>query len=134
MGLDVTLGAGCGGLLENVARNSRSVFSIVEIRSLTFRGFCVRRWRSSGELRATIADARCFLPQLVALPEDEHKRYQCTFWRSELSDSVRMPRCFPRMSRLNAPFGARCFLTISGCSPKGLNAPVLMCLLALGAF
>lgn len=38
VGLDVTLGAGCGWLVENVARNSRSDFSIVDIRLLIFRG------------------------------------------------------------------------------------------------
>ena len=41
----------------------------------------------------------------------------------------------PRGLRLNAPYGARCFLThVSGARPIDREGHVLMHLLALGAF
>ena len=60
---------------------------------------------------------------------------KCTFWRSVLSDAaVRFPVAIGDAS-LNAPFGARCFLTeIMLINLIVYSCLALMHLLALGAF
>ena len=70
-------------------------------------------------------------------PPGDYRRVgsKCTFWRSVLSDAANAKvEGFEREAGLNAPFGARCFLTHDhdcSCKPEGR---VLMHLLALGAF
>ena len=79
--------------------------------------------------------ARCFLT--------DEMRAAC----EELASRLKAPfgaRCFLTLQatstpnvvrmRLNAPFGARCFLTSKNCYRVGADRPVLMHLLALGAF
>ena len=68
----------------------------------------------------------------LTLPFD--KRSKCTFWRSVVSDYAANPVATPDLTRLNAPFGARCFLTIHISVPANRRQLVLMHLLALGAF
>ena len=43
-------------------------------------------------------------------------------------------KCISPVRRLNAPFGARCFLTRNGSLPRAGATAVLMHRLALGAF
>ena len=125
------LATGCRWLFEIVARNSGADLSMFECRSLIFRGFwCL----SVMDLRGITCDifGRSVLSDTYILVYSERGinglSSQCTFWRSVLSDQVR-DSCKPSPRQcLNAPFGARCFLTrdhnhrgIVG--PMGLNAP-----------
>ena len=56
--------------------------------------------------------------------------------RSVLSDLARRAAKQDAQSRLNAPFGARCFLTGNNwiVTPTATRTQILMHLLALGAF
>ena len=80
--------------------------------------------------------APCFLTLgIPRTPASQVVGSQCTFWRSVLSDKMpKEPTARPCRLGLNAPFGARYFLTNLVNKITKLNAEVLMHRLALGAF
>ena len=99
----VPLATGCRWLFEIVARNSGADLSMFEGRSLIFRGFwCL----SVMDLRGITCDI---------------------FGRSVLSDARNPATHNHSETSLNAPFGARCFLTgvatVIAPFGVGLNAP-----------
>ena len=51
-----------------------------------------------------------------------------------LSDELTDEAFFTALTRLNAPFGAWCFVTAQACAVQGLHQGVLMHLLVPGAF
>ena len=145
-------------LLENVACNSAASCSRFEVGTLILCGF---RWLLKcmlRELHARFWGARCFLTHLHYRLGDPGISLNAPFGaRCFLTPSGCRPwtarvrlnapfgaRCFltegegtlagETVISLNAPFGARCFLT---CDARGCcepSPPVLMHLLALGAF
>ncbi len=56
--------------------------------------------------------ARCFLTDYWTFNDPTVIKSLCTFWRSVRSDRVpSMGAGVPKATGLNAPYGARCFLT-----------------------
>ena len=133
--LNAPYGADIAGLLENVACNSASTPSRLEVALLRCRGFRRSLKFELREMHARFGGARCFLTR----PSRE------TRMRSS-SASLNAPygaRCFLTSSScfsclvwwcLNAPYGARCFLTYFTVAAYMLVCMVLMHLMALGAF
>ena len=110
-GLNTPYGTDLGGLLENVACNSASTPSRLEAVPLRCCGFRCSLKFELGELHAKFSGARCFLTIFKWVSENRdnlalmHLMVLSTFW-CRCRSLVRSP-----LSGLNAPFGARCFLT-----------------------
>ena len=134
--LNAPYGSDLGGVLKNVACNLASTPSRLEAASLRYRGFRRSLKFELRELHAKVSGVRCFLTVSLLL-----------LLKLSVLSCLNAPfgaRCFltcadspttRQSASLNAPFGARCFLTWIAAAMKRVQIlSVLMHLMPLGDF